>query len=674
MGKAQRELDELCIRTIRMLAVDAIEQANSGHPGLPLGAAPMAYVLWTRFMRFNPKNPLWPNRDRFVLSAGHGSALLYALLHLTGHDMSLEELKNFRQWRSKTPGHPERDPQIGVEVSTGPLGQGVAMGVGMAVAERFLGADFNRPGFPLIDHCTYAIVSDGDLMEGVGSEAASLAGNLKLGKLIYLYDDNGISIEGSTSITFTEDRAARFASYGWHTVTVEDGNDLDAIEEALNAAHKETERPSLILVKTHIGYGSPKQGNASAHGEPLGKEAVKLTRAFYDWEGHPLFHVPEEAAAHMCQAIDKGVKLEGAWLDLLSRYREKFPENAERFERQIEGKLPKNWDANIPRFSPQDGKIATRVASGKVLNAIAERVPNILGGSADLAPSTKTLIAGEYNQSREHPLGRNLRFGVREHGMAGVVNGIAAHGGLIPYGATFLVFADFMRPAIRLSALMDLHVVFVLTHDSIGVGEDGPTHQPVEQVASLRCIPNLFVLRPADANETAEAWRVAMELPKPVALILTRQGLPILDRTRYAPAAGLSKGAYILSEPDGDPEIILIASGSEVHLALEAQELLAREKNVKARVVSMPSWELFVQQPQEYRDRVLPPTLKCRVSVEAGSSMGWCTWVGDGGASIAVDRFGASAPGSEVMKRYGFTVDNIVALAMSVLDKNRGCD
>lgn len=674
MGKAQRELDELCIRTIRMLAVDAIEQANSGHPGLPLGAAPMAYVLWTRFMRFNPKNPLWPNRDRFVLSAGHGSALLYALLHLTGHNISLEEIKNFRQWGSKTPGHPERDPLIGVEVSTGPLGQGVAMGVGMAVAERFLGADFNRPGFPLMDHYTYAIVSDGDLMEGVASEAASLAGNLQLGKLIYLYDDNGISIEGSTSITFTEDRAARFASYGWHTTTVEDGNDLDAIEEALNAAHKETERPSLILVKTHIGYGSPKQGSASAHGEPLGKEAVKLTRAFYDWEGRPLFHVPEEAAAHMRQAIDKGIKWERAWVDLLSRYREKFPENAERFERQFEGKLPEDWAANIPQFSSQDGKIATRVASGKVLNAIAERVPNILGGSADLAPSTKTLIVGEDNQSREHPLGRNLRFGVREHGMAGVVNGIAAHGGLIPYGATFLVFADFMRPAIRLSALMGLHVVFVLTHDSIGVGEDGPTHQPVEHVASLRCIPNLFVIRPADANETAEAWRVAMELSKPVALILTRQGLPILDRTRYAPAAGLSKGAYILSEPDGDPEIILIASGSEVHLALEAQEYLAREKSVKARVVSMPSWELFVQQPKEYRDHVLPPTLKCRVSIEAGSSMGWCTWVGDRGASIAVDRFGASAPGGEIMKRYGFTVDNIVASAMSVLDNNRGCD
>ncbi|MEW6137783.1 MAG: transketolase [Thermodesulfobacteriota bacterium] len=674
MGKAQRELDELCIRTIRMLAVDAIEQANSGHPGLPLGAAPMAYVLWTRFMRFNPKNPLWPNRDRFVLSAGHGSALLYALLHLTGHNISLEEIKNFRQWGSKTPGHPERDPQIGVEVSTGPLGQGVAMGVGMAVAERFLGADFNRPGFPLMDHYTYAIVSDGDLMEGVASEAASLAGNLQLGKLIYLYDDNGISIEGSTSITFTEDRAARFASYGWHTTTVEDGNDLDAIEEALTAAHKETERPSLILVKTHIGYGSPKQGSASAHGEPLGKEAVKLTRAFYDWEGRPLFHVPEEAAAHMRQAIDKGIKWERAWVDLLSRYREKFPENAERFERQFEGKLPEDWAANIPQFSSQDGKIATRVASGKVLNAIAERVPNILGGSADLAPSTKTLIVGEDNQSREHPLGRNLRFGVREHGMGGVVNGIAAHGGLIPYGATFLVFADFMRPAIRLSALMGLHVVFVLTHDSIGVGEDGPTHQPVEHVASLRCIPNLFVLRPADANETAEAWRVAMELSKPVALILTRQGLPILDRTRYAPAAGLSKGAYILSEPDGDPEIILIASGSEVHLALEAQEYLAREKSVKARVVSMPSWELFVQQPKEYRDHVLPPTLKCRVSIEAGSSMGWCTWVGDRGASIAVDRFGASAPGGEIMKRYGFTVDNIVASAMSVLDNNRGCD
>lgn len=671
MGNEQTDLDELCIRAIRMLAVDAVEQAKSGHPGLPLGAAPMAYVLWTRFMRFNPRNPFWPNRDRFILSAGHGSALLYALLHLTGYNLSLEDLKNFRQWGSKTPGHPERNPEIGVEVTTGPLGQGVANGVGMAVSERFLAAQFNRPGLPIVDHYTYAIVSDGDLMEGVASEAASLAGHLKLGKLIYLYDDNHISIEGSTDLSFTEDRAARFEAYGWHTVKVHDGNDLQAIDSAIREAQHETDRPSLISVRTEIGYGSPKQNSAAAHGEPLGLEAVKLTKAFYKWEERPPFYVPDEAVARMRRTADKGERCEEEWEALLSTYRANFPEDAQKFDRQMRGELPPDWDTQIPVFSTSDGKLATRVASGKVLNGIAAKVPNILGGSADLAPSTKTIISGSEDQNDRHPGGRNLRFGVREHAMGAVLNGIAAHGGLVPYGATFLIFSDYMRPAIRLSALMDLHVIYVFTHDSIGVGEDGPTHQPVEHLAALRAIPNLLVIRPADANETAEAWRVAMQCSKPVALLLTRQGLPISDPARLAPAGGLSKGAYILSEPAGDLDIILIASGSEVCLALEAQEKLAREKSIHARVVSMPCWELFEQQTQEYRDQVLPTAVKERLSIEAGSCLGWARWVGDEGACVSVDRFGSSAPGSEVMNQYGFNVDNVVANAVAVV--KRGC-
>lgn len=671
MGNEQTDLDELCIRAIRMLAVDAVEQAKSGHPGLPLGAAPMAYVLWTRFMRFNPRNPFWPNRDRFILSAGHGSALLYALLHLTGYNLSLEDLKNFRQWGSKTPGHPERNPEIGVEVTTGPLGQGVANGVGMAVSERFLAAQFNRPGLPIVDHYTYAIVSDGDLMEGVASEAASLAGHLKLGKLIYLYDDNHISIEGSTDLSFTEDRAARFEAYGWHTVKVHDGNDLQAIDSAIREAQHETDRPSLISVRTEIGYGSPKQNSAAAHGEPLGLEAVKLTKAFYKWEERPPFYVPDEAVARMRRTADKGERCEEEWEALLSTYRANFPEDAQKFDRQMRGELPPDWDTQIPVFSTSDGKLATRVASGKVLNGIAAKVPNILGGSADLAPSTKTIISGSEDQNDRHPGGRNLRFGVREHAMGAVLNGIAAHGGLVPYGATFLIFSDYMRPAIRLSALMDLHVIYVFTHDSIGVGEDGPTHQPVEHLAALRAIPNLLVIRPADANETAEAWRVAMQCSKPVALLLTRQGLPISDPARLAPAGGLSKGAYILSEPAGDLDIILIASGSEVCLALEAQEKLAREKSIHARVVSMPCWELFEQQTQEYRDQVLPTAVKARLSIEAGSCLGWARWVGDEGACVSVDRFGSSAPGSEVMNQYGFNVDNVVANAVAVV--KRGC-
>jgi transketolase len=669
MSDTEKSLDNLCINTIRMLAADAVQQANSGHPGLPLGAATMAYVLWTRFMRFNPRNPHWINRDRFLLSAGHGSALLYALLHLTGYDLSLDELKRFRQWKSKTPGHPERDIDLGIEVTTGPLGQGFGMGVGMALAERFSAARFNRPGLPVVDHFTYAIVSDGDLMEGVASEAASLAGHLKLGKLVYLYDDNHICIEGSTSLTFTEDVAARFAAYGWQVQKVDDGNDLESITKAIEAARAETERPSIIVTRTHIGFGSPKQDSASAHGEPLGEDGLKATKEKLGWPQEPRFFVPEEALNHFRQAVERGGKAEEAWKGLFARYQGQFPDQGKEFDREIRGELPPDWSADVPVFKPEDGAIATRAASGKVLNAIAPRVPNLLGGSADLAPSTKTLIAGSDDQSFEHPGGRNLRFGVREHGMGAVVNGMAAHGGVIPYGATFLIFSDYVRPSLRLAALMEVHSIFVFTHDSVAVGEDGPTHQPVEHLASLRAMPNFVVLRPADANETAAAWRVALEKRKPTALILTRQKLPILEGTASVKADRVATGAYILSDVEGTPDIILIASGSEVHLAVDAQKKLAAEKGVKARVVSMPSWELFAEQPQAYRDTVLPPQVTARLSIEAGSTLGWCRWVGDKGKSIGVDRFGASAPGSEVLRNYGFNVDNVVSSALAVLER-----
>ena len=669
MSTADKKLDDLCVNTIRMLAADAVEKARSGHPGMPLGAAAMAYVLWTKFMRFNPRNPTWSDRDRFILSAGHGSALLYALLHLTGYDLPLKEIENFRQWGSKTPGHPERDLEIGVEVTTGPLGQGFGMGVGMAVAERFLAAQFNQPDFPIVDHYTYAIVSDGDLMEGVAAEAASLAGHLKLGKLIYLYDDNHISIEGSTDIAFTEDREVRFASYGWHTVTVADGNDLDAIEAGIAAAKAEKERPSLVLIRTHIGYGSPKEDSPSAHGEPLGPDALKATKDFFGWPQEPLFHVPDEARTHMRKAVERGEDLERQWKELLSAYGNKYPELAEVFARQSKDEIPGDWDAEIPVFTPDEGPVATRASSGKVLNAIAQRVPNLLGGSADLAPSTKTLIAGAAAQEYGNDAGRNFHFGVREHGMGAAVNGMAAHGGVIPYGATFLIFADYMRASVRLAALMDVHSIFVFTHDGIAVGEDGPTHQPIAHLASLRAIPNVYVIRPADANETAAAWRVAMTLGKPVTLILTRQKLPILDRTRYSAADHLTKGAYVLSDAPGQPDLLLIASGSEVSLAVEAQEYLAKEHGIQARVVSMPCWELFSEQPEAYRNQVLPPDVTARLSIEAGCSLGWSQWVGDSGDVIAVDRFGASAPGGEVMRRYGFNVENVVARAVAVVKK-----
>ena len=669
MSNDRKDLHQVCINTLRILAADAIQAAKSGHPGLPLGAAPMAYVLWTKFLRYNPANPCWPNRDRFVHSAGHGSALLYALLHLTGYDISLEDVKRFRQWESKTPGHPEYCLECGIEATTGPLGQGFGMGVGMALAERFLAAQFNRAGFQLVDHFTYAIVSDGDLMEGVACEAASIAGHLKLGKLIYLYDDNHITIEGDTTLTFTENVQGRFEAYGWQVQKVPDGNDIDDIEGAIRKARLETERPSLIMIRTHIGFGSPKQDSAGAHGEPLGEEALRATKEAFSWPIEPPFHIPDEAVSQFSLALDRGRKLETDWQAMFSSYRTEFPFEAECFERQFRGELPPDWYADIPLYKAEDGAIATRVASGKILNAIAKRVPNVLGGSADLAPSTKTLIAGASDHTVDSPGGRNVHFGIREHAMAAMVNGMALHAGVIPYGSTFLIFSDYLRPSLRVAALMNVHSIFVFTHDSIAVGEDGPTHQPVEHLASLRAMPNFVVIRPADANETAAAWRVALQRSGPVALILSRQNLPIIDQGRYAGASGLEKGAYIVSDAKGTPDILMIATGSEVHLALQAQERLSAEKGIQARVVSMPSWELFLEQPQDYRDNVLPPDCKARLAIEAGSTMGWAQWVGDSGAIIGVDCFGASAPGSEVLRRYGFSVENVVARAEALVKK-----
>ena len=671
MGNGQDALDQLCINTIRMLAVDAVQKANSGHPGMPMGAAPMAYVLWTRFLRINPANPRWPDRDRFVLSAGHGSMLLYSLLHLTGYDLPLEELKNFRQWESKTPGHPESYLAPGVETTTGPLGQGFTNGVGMAIAERFLAAHFNRPGHAIVGHHTYGIVSDGDLMEGISHEAASLAGHLKLGKLIYLYDDNRISIEGSTDLAFTEDRAGRFVAYGWHVQQLDDGNDLEAIQRAIRAAQEESGRPSIIIVRTHIGYGSPnKQDTAAAHGEPLGIDEVRLTKENLGWPLEPTFIIPSEALARFRQALQEGKKRENEWNVRFQSYEKAYPQLAEEWKRAMSGELPAGWDKDIPPF-PTDAKgMATRVASGMVINSIAPNLPTLIGGSADLAPSTKTLIKDGEDFEADHYGQRNMRFGVREHAMGGIINGMALHGGLIPYGGTFLIFSDYMRPTIRLAAMMGLKVIYVFTHDSIGLGEDGPTHQPIEHLASLRTIPGLTVIRPADANETAEAWRFALEGESgPVALALTRQNLPTLDRSKYGPADGLSRGAYILSDTDGKkPEAIVIASGSEVHIALEAAEKL-RQKGIAVRVVNMPSWELFEKQPNDYRKKVLPPRITARVAIEAGVPQGWHRYIGDMGEVIGLNRFGASAPYKTLFEKFGFTADHVAEKALGLIGK-----
>jgi transketolase len=664
------KLDQLSINTIRMLAADGVEKAKSGHPGMPMGAAAMAYVLWTRFLRHSPKNPGWPDRDRFVLSAGHGSMLLYSLLHLSGYDLSLEALQNFRQWGSKTPGHPEHRLTPGVETTTGPLGQGFANGVGMAIAERYLAARFNRPGHHIVDHFTYGIVSDGDLMEGISHEAASLAGHLGLGKLIYFYDDNHISIEGDTDIAFTENRTGRFVAYGWHVQRVDDGNDIAALEQALNEARKETRRPSLIAVRTHIGYGSPnKQDTAGVHGEPLGPEEIKLTKDNLKWPREPSFLIPDEVSAHFRQAIDAGRKLENRWQTAFEAYRENFEAPAAEWDRWVSGRLAEGWQNDIPVFESDDKGLATRVASGTVLNAVAPKIANLIGGSADLAPSTKTLLGGEADYQATNYAGRNLRFGVREHAMGGILNGMALHGGLIPYGATFLVFSDYMRPAIRLAALTELKVIYVFTHDSIGLGEDGPTHQPIEQLASLRAIPNLTVIRPCDANETAEAWRAAISHRNgPVALALSRQNLPTLDRkSKYAPAEGLHQGAYILSEAAGNkPDVVLIASGSEVQIALEAAEMITA-KGPAVRVVSMPSWELFEAQPAQYHHRILPPQIKAKIAIEAGSPQGWHRYVGEFGHIIALDHFGASAPVKVLYEKFGLTAERIVEKALEIV-------
>ncbi|KPK31500.1 MAG: transketolase [Nitrospira bacterium SG8_3] len=664
-------LDELCVNTIRMLSADGVEKANSGHPGMPMGAATVAYVLWTRFLKHNPGNPDWPDRDRFVLSAGHGSMLLYSLLHLTGYDLSLEDIKNFRQWGSKTPGHPESHVTKGVETTTGPLGQGFANGVGMAIAERFLAARFNRPGHEIIDHHIYSIVSDGDLMEGVSHEAASLAGHLKLGNIIYFYDDNHISIDGSTDLAFTENRVDRFKAYGWHVQGVEDGNDMEAIEKAIRAAQKEKDRPSLISVRTHIGYGSPnKQDTASAHGEPLGAEELKLTKENLGWPLEPEFFIPEEALKHFRQALEKGKAWEGEWKERFQAYEKAHPELAAECQRWMSGQLPDGWEEEIPSFPADPKGVATRVASGTVLSAVAPIFPNLIGGSADLAPSNKTFVkGGEVFQGGQYA-GRNFHFGVREHGMGSILNGMALHGGLIPYGGTFLIFSDYMRPPIRLAAMMGLKVIYIFTHDSIGLGEDGPTHQPIEQLAALRAIPNLTVLRPCDANETAEAWRFALQHKKgPVALALTRQGLPILDRKEFASAKDLHRGGYVLSD-DGDkqPDIILMGSGSEVHVAIEAANKL-REKGIAARVVSMPSWELFDKQPETYRDQVLPPQINTRVAVEAGATQGWHRYLGNKAAVIGIDHFGASAPYKILYEKFGITADRVAEKALGLLNK-----
>ena len=670
MNSQNPSLDELCINTIRFLSVDAVQQANSGHPGMPMGAAPMAYVLWTKFLRHSPRNPGWPDRDRFVLSAGHGSMLIYSLLHLSGYDLSLGELKNFRQWGSKTPGHPEYGDTPGVETTTGPLGQGLAVGVGMAIAERHLAAKFNRPNLDIVNHYTYGIVSDGDLMEGISHEAASLAGHLKLGKLIYLYDDNHISIEGKTDIAFTENSLQRFEAYGWHVQQVGDGNDLNAIEEALTAAQGETERPSLIAVRTSIGFGSPnRQDTAKAHGEPLGDEERKLTKENLGWPQEPTFYIPEEALIQFRKSVNRGLEFEQSWTESFKKYLSDYPDLGHNLEKQLKGELPQGWDNDIPVFPADPKGKATRVISGQVLNAIAKNVPALMGGSADLAPSNKTWIDGETSFQPDSYDQRNIHFGVREFGMTAVLNGMALHGGLIPYGGTFLIFSDYMRPAIRLASLMKQHVIYVLTHDSIGLGEDGPTHQPIEHLASLRAMPNLTVIRPADANETAEAWKYAVKNHKgPTLLALTRQSLPTLDRSVFGPAELLNRGAYVLKDVDGTPDALILASGSEIKLALDAAENLAKD-GIAARVISMPSWELFDDQPQDYKDKVLPENVRSRVAIEAGATQGWHKYVGMHGKVIGLDHFGASAPINDLFTNFDITSESVVLAVQSLINR-----
>lgn len=663
------ELDQLCINTIRTLSLDAVQKAESGHPGLPLGAAPMAYVLWDRFMRHNPRNPKWENRDRFLLSAGHGSMLLYSLLHLTGYDLSLDEIKNFRQFNSKTPGHPEYGMTPGVEITTGPLGQGFANGVGMAMGAAHLGAKFNKESFSVIDHHVYAIVSDGDLMEGVASEAASLAGHLQLGKLIYLYDDNEVTIEGFTKLAFSEDVPKRFEAYGWHTLTVADGNDLDEIEKAIREAQSVGNKPSLISVKTVIGYGMPSAGTRKAHSDAPGEEAVRETKRHLGWPEDKQFYIPEEALNHFRRAVDRGAEQEADWNALVEKYRGQHSELAGQWRMTMDGELPADWETHLPDF--KDAKAAaTRVASGEVINALAPHLPMLIGGSADLGVSNNTDIKGGGDFEAGTYEGRIIHFGVREHGMGSTLTGISLNGGLIPYAGTFLTFSDYMRPAIRLAALSEVQAIYVFTHDSIGLGEDGPTHQPIEHVAALRAIPNLFVIRPADGPEVSEAWRIAItRRHAPTALALTRQKVAVIDRARFNSAEGLRRGGYILAEAKGaeTPQLILIATGSEVSLALEAREKLQAE-GIATRVVSLPCWELFEEQSREYRNEVLPENVPARLGIEAGVRQGWDRYVGPKGDVICLDRFGASAPGDVVMRELGFNVDNVLKQAHVLLN------
>ena len=672
----QAALEQRCVNTVRFLAVDAVQRAASGHPGLPMGAAPIAHVLFTRHLRFDPGDPLWPDRDRFVLSAGHGSMLLYALLHLSGYDLSLDDLRDFRQWGSRTPGHPEYGHAPGIETTTGPLGQGFATAVGMAVAERFLAATFNGEGPAVQDHFTYVLAGDGDMMEGVSAEAASFAGHQALGKLIVLYDDNHITIDGGTDLAFSEDVVARFAAYGWHVQRVADGNDLDAIDAALVAAKEETERPSLIAVRTTIGYGSPHRQNTSkAHGEPLGADEVALTKENLGWPLEPSFLVPLEVKELYEAAGARGAAAHTAWRERGAAWRAADPARAARWDVAWSRELPAGWDDDLPVFEPADGGLATRAASGKAINAVAPHLPTLIGGSADLAPSNNTLIAGSPDQQAATPAGRNFRFGVREHAMAAIGNGLSLHGGVRPYVATFFVFTDYMRPAMRLAALMRQPVIYVLTHDSIGLGEDGPTHQPVEHLATLRATPGWIDLRPADANETVEAWRIALEQSDaPVALVLTRQTLPTIDRGTHGPTSGVGRGAYILAEAasgaaeGGEPDLILIASGSEVQLALAAHERLAAE-GVRSRVVNLASWALFARQDAEYHEQVLPTACRRRLAVEAAVTFGWERWVGGEGEVIGLDRFGASAPAGTLFDQFGFTADNVYTRAKALLAK-----
>ncbi|MDT5123487.1 MAG: transketolase [Acidobacteriota bacterium] len=674
------DLDQLCINTIRALSIDAVQKAESGHAGLPLGCAPLAYVLWTRFLRHNPKNPKWAGRDRFLLSAGHGSMLLYSLLYLTGYDLAFDELKRFRQWGSKTPGHPENVLTHGVEITTGPLGQGFANGVGMAMGAAHLGARFNKPEFPLIDNYIYAIVSDGDLMEGVASEAASLAGHLKLGKLIYLYDDNHVTIEGFTSLAFTENVPQRFEAYGWHTSTVEDGNDLEAIERAILDAQSVGDRPSLISVKTIIGYGMPSAGTRKAHSDAPGEEAVRETKRHLGWPEDKDFYVPDEALSHFREAVERGARLEEEWNALVEKYEEKHADSGREWRATMSGDLPEGWETHLPTF--ENAKpMATRAASGEVINALAPHMPMLIGGSADLGPSTNTDIKDGGSFQPGSYEGRILHFGVREHGMGAALTGISLNGGLIPYGATFMCFSDYMKPAVRLAALSEVQVVFVFTHDSIGLGEDGPTHEPIEQLAGLRAIPHLFVIRPADPHETREAWRIAIQRRHaPTALVLTRQKVPVIDQSRYNSAAGAQRGAYILAEAEGSsgeagaanksatPALILIATGSEVSLALEAREALQKD-GTPTRVVSMPCCELFDEQSEAYRNEVLPPAVTARLAIEAASRMGWDRYTGTQGDCVCIDRFGASAKGEDALRELGFNVENVLKHARSVLRK-----